>query len=238
MQVYTSKFFNQISPGSYESAKIIFSELSKVIPIRSLLDVWGGTWSWCKAFSEIYESSDVILLDWDYIKPDDLVIESEKFVSQDLSTPFLFNRKFDLTICMEVAEHLDEKFASWLVDSLTRTSDIILFSAAIPGQWWTHHVNEQPPIYWYNLFSSRWYECCDLLRCRIWENNQILWWYRQNALIFFKKNSNFYNVLNPLDSLIIGPPKYIIHPDLWDKSFSFKRKIFHFFDKRKNTKLY
>lgn len=52
-----------------------------------------------------------------------------------------------MTQSLEVAEHIDEKYAQNFIELLTLTSDIILFSAAIPNQGGLEHINEQPPKY-------------------------------------------------------------------------------------------
>ena len=62
---------------------------------------------------------------------------------------------FDLAICLEVAEHIDERFADKLVDYLVSTAPCIWFTAAPPGQGGTGHVNEQLPKYWIAKFESR-----------------------------------------------------------------------------------
>jgi SAM-dependent methyltransferase len=61
--------------------------------------------------------------------------------------------RFDLAICIEVAEHLPGRVAPSLVDGLAGMSDRVLFTAAQPGQGGTHHVNEQPPEFWLDLFA-------------------------------------------------------------------------------------
>jgi SAM-dependent methyltransferase len=63
--------------------------------------------------------------------------------------------KFDVAICIEVAEHLPKRVAGVLVEGLTRMSDHVLFTAAVPGQGGTHHVNEQPREFWLDLFGHR-----------------------------------------------------------------------------------
>lgn len=63
--------------------------------------------------------------------------------------------RFDLALCLEVAEHLPKRAAEPLVDGLVLLSDRIVFSAATPDQGGTHHVNEQPHKYWVDLFRRR-----------------------------------------------------------------------------------
>jgi SAM-dependent methyltransferase len=62
--------------------------------------------------------------------------------------------RFDLALCIEVAEHLPQRAAEPLVAGLTRLSDRVIFTAAPPGQGGTHHVNEQPRSYWIALFDQ------------------------------------------------------------------------------------
>jgi SAM-dependent methyltransferase len=63
--------------------------------------------------------------------------------------------RFDLCMCIEVAEHLPGRCAAPLVEGLTRSSDTVVFTAATPGQGGDHHVNEQPRSYWLELFGRR-----------------------------------------------------------------------------------
>jgi hypothetical protein len=90
---------------------------------------------------------------------------------------------------MEVAEHLKESRAAGLVEDLTKLADVILFSAAIPGQGGTDHVNEQFLSYWTALFAARDYVLLDLLRPRIWNQAECDWTYRQNAVLFVQKQN-------------------------------------------------
>jgi SAM-dependent methyltransferase len=59
-------------------------------------------------------------------------------------------RKFDLVWCFEVIEHIHPKYESNFLKTLTNHSNLILISAAQPGQGGFGHFNEQPPEYWIN----------------------------------------------------------------------------------------
>lgn len=61
--------------------------------------------------------------------------------------------RFDVCLCIEVAEHLSPEAGPRLVEGLTRLSDTIVFSAATPGQRGLGHINEQPHSYWHELFQ-------------------------------------------------------------------------------------
>lgn len=74
---------------------------------------------------------------------------------QDLRCPFskCLSPMFDLCLCIEVVEHIHEKFAAFLVSEICRLSDKVFFTAAIKGQGGYDHVNEQPNDYWKELFG-------------------------------------------------------------------------------------
>lgn len=114
-------------------------------------------------------------------------IDLNEFEEVNLEKPIVTTRKYDLAICLEVAEHLDSTNASTIVQSLIGLSDVIIFSAAIPNQGGQNHVNEQWPDYWKNLFLQHDYVMLDLLRPVIWNNENIYWWYKQNAVVVVKK---------------------------------------------------
>jgi SAM-dependent methyltransferase len=61
--------------------------------------------------------------------------------------------RFDICLCIEVAEHLRAKSGPRLVEGLTRLSDMVVFTAATPGQRGTAHINERPISYWRSLFA-------------------------------------------------------------------------------------
>ena len=101
----------------------------------------------------------------------------------DLSKPWTLARKFDVALCLEVAEHLDERSSRLLIETLTSHSDEIVFSAACPRQRGQHHVNCQWPAYWQELFNACGFSCSDAIRWRIWNETDVDVWYRQNIFV-------------------------------------------------------
>ena len=114
-------------------------------------------------------------------------LSEDKFKSFDLRSPFDLAERFDVAICLEVAEHLPEESARGFIESLTKHSNIIVFSSAIPGQGGQNHLNEKDYVYWFDLFSIFNFEPYDLIRPIIWENKDVDYWYKQNIFIFIKK---------------------------------------------------
>ena len=72
----------------------------------------------------------------------------DRVVKANLEREFPASGTFDVCFCIEVAEHLPGRSASPLVEGLTDHSDVVVFTAAPPGQGGSHHVNEQPSSYW------------------------------------------------------------------------------------------
>jgi len=66
----------------------------------------------------------------------------------DLSEKVDLYRRFDVAMNIEVGEHMDKKFADALVENVTKHTDLLIFSAATPGQGGHEHINEQPFEYW------------------------------------------------------------------------------------------
>ena len=97
-------------------------------------------------------------------------------------------RTFDVAISMEVAEHLPEKIADRYVDLLTGLSNIIVFTAAHPGQGGDDHVNEQPAVYWISKFQARAFNYDEQASTR-WRDRWkatgvVARWYYENLMIF------------------------------------------------------
>ena len=134
----------------------------------------------------------------------------------DLENPGGTERKFDLTVSLEVAEHITPENAGKYINFLTEKAPVILFSAAIPQQGGTNHINEQWPEYWIKHFKKYNYEAYDFIRGEIWENTDIEVWYVQNILLFVEQDylNNNPNLKNELISRAKHPYS-MVHPRLY-----------------------
>ena len=113
---------------------------------KNVIDFGAGDGWWCKTFrnfgAEAY-AVEIHELAKEYTDP------SVHFIQRDLREPILDGGLFDLVICLEVAEHLPRGYADTLAETLTtHTGNLLLFSAAGPGQPGTGHVHLQPQEYW------------------------------------------------------------------------------------------
>lgn len=82
----------------------------------------------------------------------------ERIRQHDLEKPLDLGRRFDLLWCFEVVEHVRPAKVDVLLDTITRHSDLIVLSAARPGQGGDGHFNEQPPEYWIERMRRRGFE--------------------------------------------------------------------------------
>jgi SAM-dependent methyltransferase len=82
-------------------------------------------------------------------------LDKGEFERWDLRFPYApkDGKKYDLAICMEVAEHLERHWAERLIYTVTDCADMVLWSAAVPGQGGSYHVNEQPVEFWMEMFK-------------------------------------------------------------------------------------
>jgi hypothetical protein len=163
--------------------------IMNLIKPKSVLDVGSGTGTWLKAFEEA-GIQEYCGLDGNYVDRSQMQIPAEKFMATDLNKPWTLGKKYDLVISLEVAEHLPESSADAFVESLVNHGDTILFSAAIPGQGGQGHRNEQWPEYWQRKFSKHGFYFHDVIRPRIWDNEKVNWWYRQNIFLVNRNKEN------------------------------------------------
>lgn len=188
MPSYTAAFYRDLDRTAAPSAARIVPLVLDLVGARSAVDVGCGDGSWLAAFSDA-GVPDVLGLDGPWIAPNLLKIATRDFRRTKLEESIRIERRFELAMSMEVAEHLPAERAAGFVTDLCALAPVVLFSAAIPGQGGEHHVNEQWPSYWAQLFAARGYRASDALRPAIWDDEQIAWWYRQNLVLFVDANA-------------------------------------------------
>lgn len=212
--IYDETFFESQAERSYRSAQTVIDILFKKIgKINSVIDIGCGVGTWLKVFQEkgvdIIKGKDGNNLNENllYIPRKNIVIEDLDYIQQNT------DKKFDLAISLEVAEHLKPESSKKFIKSLSSYSDLIMFSAAIDDQQSHIHTNIRPLQYWVDLFNNEGYECFDIIRpSLIEEDNNVDPWYIQNILLFAANKKKDY-----LYSQGFKPRKNVIqfyHPSL------------------------
>lgn len=184
---YDSGFYKEQEYSSYLSGKKVIPLVNDLFHPQSVVDIGCGIGNWLKVWIEDIGIADCLGVEGPYVDPNMLMVPKEKVQFADLKQPLHLDRRFDVCMSMEVAEHIEPSCAPVFVANLTRLSDIIVFSAAIPNQEGTYHINEQNPEYWAALFKKEGYVVVDYFRKQIWQDASINYWYRQNTLLFIKE---------------------------------------------------
>lgn len=70
------------------------------------------------------------------------------FMKKDLSKPLGLAVKYDLGLCIEVAEHMPPEAEGALCENLAKACRTLIFSAAVEGQGGEGHINCRPQGYW------------------------------------------------------------------------------------------
>lgn len=233
MHPYTKDFYKIRQEGSRRSAKEIVPLVLGLVQPKRVIDVGCGVGTWLSIFKE-YGIEDIFGIDGDWVDKKMLQIPEEQFYSFDLKKPLKMDGKFDLVVSLEVAEHLPQKSAKTFVDSLTRLGPVILFSAAIPFQGGTDHINNQWPEYWVERFQEKGYVILDPIRKKIWQNKNVDPWYAQNILMFVRQDHLETHPLlkkeqertNTFQLSIVHPGQYLLSLSSYPKNMPLKDVLF------------
>jgi SAM-dependent methyltransferase len=180
---YTPKFFGWALDRTRSSAEAIVPVVMERVSPRSVVDFGCGAGVWLETFAR-HGVDDYLGVDGPWVPRDALRFPPERFVAAHLDERLELGRTFDLAVALEVAEHLPEHRAEEFVRNIVRHAPCVLFSAAIPHQGGTDHVNEQWPNYWAERFAEHGYAVVDGIRPLIWSNPDVLPFYRQNVVMF------------------------------------------------------
>lgn len=198
---YTERYYRKISEGAIESAKEVYKSLAEMgIKPGFVIDIGCGVGEW--------SSNGFIYAGVDHKIPKrSLIIKPEQYYDVDLETDIFTEPsgfKYHLCLCLEVAEHLSEARADILIEMLCNLSDKVLFSAAIPYQGGTGHVNEQLASYWAKKFETNgFYPYKTDIRKLLFHNKNVENWYKSNMILYTKEK---FEIDYEID---------FIHPDLY-----------------------
>lgn len=193
MNELTEKFYKKtLRPDRQHSYEVIVRYIIKNVKpdLKSVIEYGCGA-AWFLYYLKNFGINDII-----GIEPnknmlgilDPSIRDDIRFL--DLTKKIDLDRWFDLAMSIEVAEHIDEKYADLIIGNITRHTNLLIFSAATPGQGGYEHINEQPFEYWekklniVNFF-------CDKKRTQNFRayltKEKASSWYRKNISIFGRR---------------------------------------------------
>lgn len=188
-KMYDSQFYETNRTGARESARRVLPLINDWLSPTSVLDVGCGSGDWLAEWRRL--GAEVVGVEGHHVDRRTLAIDDGEIRTADLAGGLRLGRTFDLVMSLEVAEHLPRSRAPSFVDDLLAHGDCVLFSAAIPsrGVLGVNHINEQWQSYWVGLFEERGARLFDVLRPRIWDDPAVSWYYRQDLLLFARRES-------------------------------------------------
>lgn len=216
---YSRRFYSYLRKTSLSSARRVVPIALELSKARNVVDVGCGEGVWLSVFRE-HGIDNILGMDGEYVNREALRIPPDRFRSVDLRHVGNIDvTEFDLALCLEVAEHLPGSNAGLFIDFLTNLAPVVVFSAAVPFQDGTEHMNEQWPDYWAALFRERGYVVADAIRPRVWSDPEVAPWYKQNVLVFVEeKRLSDFPELGECVSRTERQPLALVHPDLYERS--------------------
>lgn len=180
---YSNNFYDIIRNGTTQSAEVIVPVVYDLVKPLSVVDIGCGEGWWVKKFRDL--GCSVLGIDGAYVTETPL---GKDFQAGDIDVvgSLLSLPKFDLAVCLEVAEHLLPSRAETFVSEMVTLAPTILWSAAIPRQPGVDHINCQWPSYWAGLFAQHGYVMSGSIRDQFWDNEKIEPWFRQNLALVTK----------------------------------------------------
>ena len=230
---YRYSFYKNRTAATSSASDIILRTIAKSFSdINLVYDIGCGSGAWLEAADDIFKPDKLIGLEGEWLpekilkKVDNKKISIKKGnLNSDL---FLSNvTECDLIICLEVLEHLQENTVKFICEKIFKKARYILFSAALPFQGGNGHITERPLSFYVELMNQNGYGCKDKLREKIWNNDKIPFWYRQNIVLFERGAKN--NLSFPID---IGHPECLrlrAQPSFSQSLYHLKNKLKSFF---------
>jgi SAM-dependent methyltransferase len=151
-KVYDQDFFLDANQEKQRSAATVARILSELYHFESVFDIGCGCGLYLAELQRL--GKEAVGCDGSSygvrLAPPEIIV-----FQADVTRPIALNRRFDVVVCFEVAEHLQSRFSRRLVENCTTFSDRVLFTAAPPGQGGVGHLNERPFRFWIELFAER-----------------------------------------------------------------------------------
>jgi len=152
---------------------------------RTVLDLGCGLGGYLEMFRR-WGAEEVFGVD-DFEEPEELLVRGS-YRHLDLRETCNLGRTYDLVLCTEVLEHIDKSHESIVLSTIANhAKDVIVFSAARPGQPGVGHINCQTPEYWIEKWKNLGWvvEPFGSLAMR---SLSTFYWFRRNLVVFVRED--------------------------------------------------
>ena len=201
-----------------QAARIVVPMVMELFHPASVVDFGCGLGDWLAEFQS-RGVPRILGLDGAWVPVQNLQFPPTYFRTIEFTSTYTLEERFDLAVCLEVAEHFTDQHATRLISALTTAADVVLFSAAIPGQGGYEHINERFQKDWIDRFSAQGFTAFDLIRSRIWLHPDVAYWYQQNILLFANAQAieRFGLKPGPIITSLVHPGLYLqkCDPKFW-----------------------
>ena len=186
--MYSRDFHKSIENDEYPQAVRIADYIANHMPCSTFLDFGCSTGLYLKEIKSQMPTIESV----GYEFSDDAVNAAlcPDVVHFDLTQPLQRSKKENtLGLCLEVLEHIDD--SNWLpvLTNMSNLCDKIIFSAAVPGQGGTGHINCRWKIVWIRRFHSLgWVVDLDQTKHMLeyMKNGYHMIWFANNAMVLVK----------------------------------------------------
>jgi SAM-dependent methyltransferase len=153
-KIYAASFYEDGGFARTEaSARVMTAWIHSTLKPRSVLDLGSGAGHYLRAFARLgVESLGLEASPSGVSKSGDDVLA----LTYDLRRPLHVSRRFDVVMCVEVAEHIPNRSSAVLVESICSSAGrFVIFTAAPPGTPGADHINCQSTEFWTALFRAK-----------------------------------------------------------------------------------
>lgn len=182
--MYSKRYFDTIEKAERVQAETLAEVLVEIYQPTSVADVGCATGLYLWPF----HINGIETIGFDSA---DYAVENKAVptVQQADITNYLVTKKYDLAICLEVLEHIENELCDNVLDNIVKMTSLVIFSAAQPGQKGTGHINCQTKEYWEQAFKMRGFEKVGLAERMILAHvtkQDHAEWFKNNLQVFRK----------------------------------------------------
>ena len=144
-----NNYFQQIIDEETEQAQRLAALLIDMYRPKTVADYGCATGLYLEPFAE----AGIKVIGYDNAEPALALTKLPDQIQLTDLTQNLELKETDLSISLEVLEHIEAKDAVKVAGTIAKHSNILVFSAAHPGQGGDGHINCRPKEYWEGVFN-------------------------------------------------------------------------------------